>query len=224
MPMADAAAHATLVLAVVTGVLAAATVALAFISYCGIRSARAGADRQIAATRDAAAREVAAAREQLDASYRPILVPFQRSADNVTFRGGQIPTGGGPHVTGNPPERKDLPRYSAAFLPVVNVGTGPALNVRGSFAGPRGAGTTRFATEAIALRERGVVVFENWTGESLEYTGNDSSVSAIVEYDDVAGRTYRTRVVFDVGNNAYESKLEVGDLSRTNDSPGGSEL
>jgi hypothetical protein len=128
----------------------------------------------------------------------------------VVFRGGQIPAGGGPHVTENPPERPDLPRYSAAFLPVENVGTGPALNVRGSLAGPHREGITRFPIEAIGVCKRGVVAFENWTGNSLGYTGNDAAVSAVVDYDDVAGQTYRTRVTFDVGNNAYESKLEIG--------------
>jgi hypothetical protein len=33
-------------------------------------------------------------------------------------------------------------------------------------------------------------------------------VSALIEYDDVRERTYRTRVMFDIGNNAYESRAE----------------
>jgi hypothetical protein len=97
---ADALATATVGLAVVTLILAV-------ISAWGILSAR------------------AAARRQLAASYRPVLVPFQQAAVGVTFRGGMIPAGTGPHIVENAPERQDLPTYSAAFLPVVNVGTGP---------------------------------------------------------------------------------------------------
>jgi hypothetical protein len=44
-----------------------------------------------------------------------------------------------------------------------------------------------------------VVAFENSSGQSLEYTGNDPSVSAVLEYEDVAGATYRTLVTFDSG-------------------------
>jgi hypothetical protein len=63
-------------------------------------------------------------------------------------------------------------------------------------------------TEAIAAGERGVVAFENTTGQSLGYTGNDTAVSTVLEYDDVAGQTYRTRVTFNIGRNAYRSALE----------------
>jgi hypothetical protein len=48
---------------------------------------------------------------------------------------------------------------------------GPALNVRGSYTGPRGEGETRLPTEAIAAGGRGVIAFENWTGASLKYSG-----------------------------------------------------
>lgn len=189
IPMADAAVDATVAVAIVTGILAGATVALAVITHFGNRSARADAARQ------------------LKASHRPVIVPFQRSADGVTVRGGQIPTGTGPHITENPPDRPDLPTYSAAFIPVESVGTGPALNVQGTFQGPRGKGETGFPAEAIAPGARGVVAFESWTGESLGYTGNDESVSAVITYEDVFRRPYRTNVTFDIGHNAYRSTL-----------------
>jgi hypothetical protein len=86
---ADALASTTRALAVVTGVLALATVALAVITICGIRSARADA------------------RKQLAASYRPVLAPLQRSGETVTYRGGQILISTGPHTTENPPDRQD---------------------------------------------------------------------------------------------------------------------
>ncbi len=111
----------------------------------------------------------------------------------------------------NDPDRQDLPRYSAIFLPVENVGVGPALNVGGEFTGPHGKGTTRFPTEAVAVGARGVVTFENWDGESLSFTGNDSSVSATIEYEDVAGRKHTTNIVFDVGHNAYCSTFGSDD-------------
>jgi hypothetical protein len=184
-------------LAIGTFVLAASTVALAFITSRGNSNAR-----------TAAASELEAARDQLAASYRPVVVPFQLSADNLRFRGGTVPTGGGPTIVGNDgAESGSAPAYSAALMPVENVGTGPALNVRGTFQGPRGRGTVQFPTEAIAPGARGIVGFENWSGESLSYTGNDTSVSAVLEYDNVAGTRYRTEVTFDVGNNAYKSRL-----------------
>jgi len=43
----------------------------------------------------------------------------------------------------------------------------------------------------IAAGGWGIVVFENRSRESLSYSGNDKSVSAMVEYDDVAGKTYQ---------------------------------
>jgi hypothetical protein len=157
----------------------------------------------------AATVQAEAAKAQLESVHRPVLVPFQKSTEKVVYRGGEIPAGCGPHIVENPRDRPDLPLYSAALLPVHNVGMGPALNVRGAFTGPSGAGEVRFPAEAVAVGGHGVVAFENWTGESLGYTGNDSSVSAVLEYEDVAGRVYRTRVVFDIGNNAYRSTLEA---------------
>ncbi len=146
-------------------------------------------------------------RTQISRAHRPVLVPFQQSGEKVRFRGGEIEVGLGPHISENPPDRDDLPRYSAAMLAIVNVGMGPALNVRGEYTGPRGQGDVRFPVVGVAAGERAVVVFETWTDESLGYTGNDPSVSAVIEYDDVAGQTYRTDVTFDVGSSAYRSSL-----------------
>lgn len=148
--------------------------------------------------------EIALSRNEVEEAHRPVLVPFQRSGTAIKFRGGEIPAGC-PHVSENDPARQDLPRYSAVFLPVENVGVGPALNVRGEFTGPHGTGTARFPTEAIAAGAHGVVTFENWDGDSVSFTGNDPPVTAVVDYDDVAGRTFRTTVVFDAGHNAYRS-------------------
>jgi hypothetical protein len=186
----DWTAVGTLTLALVTLLLAAAT-------FWMVKLTR----RSLSQTKD----EIALSRREVEEAHRPVLVPFQKSGDRLTFRGGEIFAGGGPQVSENDPERQDLPRYSAVFLPVENVGTGPALNVRGEFTGPHGAGTTRFPTEAVAVGARGVVTFENWDGDSLAFTGNDSTVTAAIDYDDVAGRTHRTNVVFDIGHNAYRS-------------------
>jgi hypothetical protein len=134
-----------------------------------------------------------------------VLVPLQRSGETVVFRGGTIPVGTGPHATENPPERSDLPRYSAVFWPLENVGSGPALNVKGAYVGPRGRGKTRFAIEGLAAGARGVVAFENWDGDSLNYTGNDSVVEAEIGYQDLEGTQYATTMSFDIGNNAYRS-------------------
>ena len=184
--------------AIGTLVLAAVTLAAVIVAAVSLRQTR---------------REIALSRTEVEEAHRPVLVPFQKSAEGVTFRGGLIGAGGGPEVSENPVDRQDLPPYSAAFLPVENVGMGPALNIRGQFTGPRGSGTVRFPTEAVAVGARGVVAFENWDGESLSYTGDDSSVSAIIDYDDVAGRTHRTSIVFDVSHNAYRSSFgTVGEL------------
>jgi|ERR1035438_284434 hypothetical protein len=151
-------------------------------------------------------RAIALSRGEVEEAHRPVLVPFQRSGTAIKFRGGEI-SADRPSVAGNDPDRQDLPHYSAVFLPVENVGVGPALNVRGEFTGPRGSGTTRFPTEAIAAGAHGVVTFENWDGDSLAFTGNDRQVSTVVDYDDVAGRTHRTTVAFDIGHNAYRSSF-----------------
>jgi hypothetical protein len=145
---------------------------------------------------------------QVEAAHRPVLVPYQKAAAKLRFRGGEIAAGSGPHIVENPPDRPDLPRYSAAFLAVENVGMGPALTVHGTFVGPRGTGHARFATEAIQAGAGGVVAFENWDGDSLGYTGNDATVSAVVEYSDVGGRLYRTSITFDIGSNAYRASVE----------------
>jgi hypothetical protein len=154
-------------------------------------------------------------RIQVERAHRPVLVPFQQAAADVQFRGGTVLAGGGPTIVENAADRPDLPRYSAALLAVTNVGMGPALNVRGGFTGPRGAARARFPTEAVGVGGRAVVAFETWTGESLGYTGNDASVAAMLEYDDVAGQTYRTEITFDVGSNAYRSDL----VRPANDTP-----
>jgi hypothetical protein len=187
--------------AVGTLTLAAVTLALAFATFWMVKLTR----RSLAQTQA----EVALSRKEVEEAHRPVLVPFQRSGTAIKFRGGEIPAGR-PHVTENDPDRQDLPRYSAAFLPVENVGVGPALNVRGEFTGPRGTGTARFPTEAIAAGAHGVVMFENWDGDSVSFTGNDPPVTAVVDYDDVAGRTFRTTVVFDAGHNAYTSTFGAG--------------
>jgi hypothetical protein len=183
------------------------TGALAFLNlvltWCTYRMAQA-AERQV----EAATAQADAARTQVEAAHRPVLVPFQQSGEHVRFRGGEILAGTGPQITENPVS-PGLPAYSAAFLPITNVGMGPALNVRGNFLGPNGSGTARFPTEAVGVGDRGVVAFETGDGQSLGYTGNDSEVSAVVEYEDVAGRLYRTYVTFDVGSNAYRSTLEI---------------
>jgi hypothetical protein len=150
-------------------------------------------------------REIALSRREVEEAHRPVLVPFQRSDTAIKFRGGEIPAGGGPTTSENPADRQDVPRYSVAFLPVENVGMGPALNVRGEFTAPNGVGITQFPTEAVAIGAHGVVSFENWTGESLVFTGNAAPVSAVIDYDDVAGRTHRTNIAFDIGHNAYRS-------------------
>ena len=186
----DWTAIGTLVLALVTLLLAGATFWMVALTR-----------RSLTQTQD----EITLSRREVEEAHRPVLVPFQRSGTAIKFRGGEIPAGGGPHVSENDPARHDLPAYSAAFLPVENVGVGPALNVRGEFTGPRGVGITLFPTEAVAAGAHGIVTFENWDGASVSFTGNDPPLTATVEYDDVAGRTYRTTVVFDAGHNAYRS-------------------
>jgi hypothetical protein len=192
----DWTAIGTLALAAVTLLLAGATFWMVVLTR-----------RSLTQTKD----EIALSRREVEEAHRPVLVPYQRSGSQLVFRGGTIPVSGGPHVSENDPSRPDVPRYSVAFLPVENVGAGPALNVRGTFTGPRGTGTARFPTEAVAVGGQGIVAFENWDGDSMTFTGNDPPVSAVIEYDDVAGRTHRTNVTFDAGHNAYRSTF--GDAS-----------
>jgi len=102
--------------------------------------------------------EIELSRREVEEAHRPVLVPYQRSALSIRFCGGEIFAGGGPSATESDAQS---PFHSSAFLPVENVGMGPALNVRGKFTGPQGVGTTQFPTEAIAVGSQGVVSFEN---------------------------------------------------------------
>jgi hypothetical protein len=138
-------------------------------------------------------------------AHRPVLVPMQRQRE-VRFRGGAI-SAVQPHVVENPRDREDLPRFSAVFLSIENVGMGPALNVRGDFRGPRGSGSVRYPAEGIGAGGEGVVAFESWQ-ESLSFTGDDVSVEAVMLYDDVAGLTYRTRLEFVIGDNAFRAQVD----------------
>jgi hypothetical protein len=205
----DWTAIGTLVLAIVT-----------LVSLFFARSALAKTQAQIELGQKQLAqtqREIELSRREVEEAHRPVLVPFQKAGEGVTYRGGVISGANGPVISENNPARADLPRYSSASLTVENVGVGPALNVRGEFAGPRGKGAAPFPTEAIAVGARGVVVFENREGESLSFTGDDETVEAVIAYDDVAGQTYRTEIVFDIKNSAYRSALVKAE---ENDRPG----
>jgi hypothetical protein len=144
------------------------------------------------------------ARRQLAASYRPVLVPLHLSGERFRFRGGEVEAFRGPQIVNS-----STTQISLALMPVVNIGTGPALNARGTFTGPGGQGKVVNPTEGIAAGERGVVVFENRLGESLDYGPDHPPVSAELEYDDVAGTPHRTSVTYNASEGAYEST--VGD-------------
>jgi hypothetical protein len=66
LPMADSLADATTALAVLTGVLAVATVVLAGITHCGIKRAGKDAVAQITAMRETADAEVKAKRWEFE--------------------------------------------------------------------------------------------------------------------------------------------------------------
>jgi hypothetical protein len=199
----DAVALGTLLLAVATFWLAWKTRTLAN---------EAEKDRQVAQRQvDTAQQQLAVAqrqteiaRIQTERAHRPVVVPVQR-ADEVHFRGGGF-IANRPHLTENPRERPDLPRYSAVHIAVENVGMGPALNLRGSLTGPNGSGSVLYPTEGLAAGHVGVVSFESWE-DSLSWTGDDVGFQAELIYDDVAATTYRTEVEFDVGGNAFRSTV-----------------
>ena len=160
------------------------------------------------------------ARRQMEFARRPVLVPLHGNY-RVTFRGGEIHAGA-PHQSENPPDRDDLPRYSAVFLAVQNIGAGAALNVRGEVRAPRGRGVTDYHTGGIGVDQQEVVQFVSSTS-SLAFTGDDSGVVFTVDYEDVAGKPYATRIRFDIGSNAYEVvHFERGQLppAEPNTAPG----
>jgi hypothetical protein len=154
---------------------------------------------------DAAKAELDLTYQQTQRAHRPVLVPFQR-AEDVKFRGGTIPARA-PHVVENPPDRQDLPPYSALFLPLENIGMGPALNVRGTFAGPYGNGEVPFPTEGVAAGQLGIVTFQSRAGESLAYTADHTTLTMRLLYEDVGGLEYTTDVEFAIGSNAYTAQL-----------------
>jgi hypothetical protein len=145
--------------------------------------------------------QVRLARAQVQNAHRPVLVPVHGNI-KVPFRGGEIHAHS-PHHVENPPDREDLPGYSALMLPVENIGAGPALSVQGSCQTPRGQGFTEHHTGGIAVGGRDVVTFES-DKDSLGYTGNDHALEFGVEYEDVTGKWYRTLIHYTIGGNAYE--------------------
>lgn len=195
--LADAVSTATLVLAGVTFALVLVTVGLGVVTYGGNQGARV-----------AEAHQLEASQRQLAASYLPVIVPYQRNAENLSYRGGTIPVNGGPYIVGNRPEGTDVPRYSSAMVAVENVGVGPALNLRGRYEGPQGSGSVQVPLEAIAVGTPGVLTFENREGASLDYTSRDQ-VSMVIVYNDVAGHEYSRRITYNSMERAYtESRFE----------------
>jgi hypothetical protein len=145
--------------------------------------------------------QVKLARTQVSNQHRPVLVPVHGNF-RVTFRGGEIHAHG-PHHVENPPARDDLPPYSAIFLPVQNIGAGPALDVRGEFRGPRGTGRTDYHTGGVGKGQQEVVQFVSKTA-SLGFTGDDLELIFFLTYEDVTGQRYETAIRYDIGGNAYE--------------------
>jgi hypothetical protein len=145
--------------------------------------------------------QVKLARTKVQNAHMPVLVPLHGNF-KVSFRGGEIHASG-PHHVENPPDRDDLPSYSAVFLAVENIGTGPALNVQGKYRGPRGEGETDYHTGGIGAGEQEVVQFVSSTS-SLGFTGNDRDVQFTITYEDVTGKDYVTSIRFHIGGNAYE--------------------
>ena len=181
---ADATATATLLLAIFTAVLAAGTVALAVITSRGNDAAR-----------RAEANQLKASHSQLRASYRPVVVPYQNSAESLRFRGGMVRVDGGPYI--GPGGSGGL-----ASMALENVGPGPALNVRGVIRGPTGRGVVRVPLEAVAAGKTGVVMFERNEGDTLDYSGSDN-VWADLEFEDVAGEIYRMTLMYSASQRAY---------------------
>jgi hypothetical protein len=177
--------------AVGTMALAIFTAALAWSTWHMAQAASAQAQ--------AAERQASATGAQVERAHRPVLVPVPYSTD-VSYRSdGTLDQEAGPAIALSP--------RPAAFLAAKNVGMGPALNVRGTFTAPRGAATVRFPTVGIAAGERGTVTFEG--SEDLTYAwADDDTVEAMLEYDDVAGQTYRTWLVYEARSANYTSTLE----------------
>ena len=178
--------------------MAVATFILGAITYCGNKGARKAESKQLNASLD----QVKESQRQLTASYLPVIVPYQRAAESLTYRGGTISADGGPQITENPSERHDLPSYSAAHMAVENVGVGPALNLRGSFTGPNGSGAVRVPLEAVAAGAKGILSFENSEGASLSY-GSSDQITVEIDYNDVAGNEYGRRFTYDPMQRAY---------------------
>jgi hypothetical protein len=153
--------------------------------------------------------QVALAGKQAQNAHRPVLVPVHGNI-HVPFRGGTIHAHS-PHQVENPTDRDDLPPYSAVFLPVANIGAGPALDVQGEYKGPRGTGATDFAVGGIGVGTTDVVQFVSKQA-SLGFTGDDEGVNFELRYEDVMGQVYKTSIHFHIGSNAYRSRQEeMGD-------------
>lgn len=131
-------------------------------------------------------REIELSRKEVEEAHRPVIVPV---VDDTSYMdlGGE---GAGLE------RRPQLRSNGRLFVPVENIGAGPALNVEASVSGTslpeEAAPDPQTAARVAGLRESGfiplLIELPRWT-ELWTFT-------LTIEYDDIAGKGWATRCVF----------------------------
>ncbi len=184
--LADLTATATLSLAGATFALVLVTLLLAEITRRGSRDARQG-------TQDTLRAEARA----LTVSYRPVIVPYQRSGEKLVYRGGEVEAGRGPLV-------KSSGAFPYMLVPVENVGNGTALNLRGrcEISGTKAEAKVEIPLESVAAGDKGAVTLESRSGGNLEFT-SAQTVTIWITCNDIGGEELTRRFTFNPLENAY---------------------
>jgi hypothetical protein len=184
----DATAVGTLTLAIVTG-----------LSLLFGRGALKLAKRQLAQTQ----REIELSRREVEEAHRPVLVPVVDSTSYMDL-GGE----------GSCERRPQLEPGGVLFVPVENIGSGPALNVEASVSGlsiPEDAHTEHQTSARVAGLGEGQ--FRPLRIE-LPFWKELWGFVLTIDYNDLAGKGWRTTGLFLRETGRYDA-VTISECERT---------
>ncbi len=149
-----------------------------------------------------ASEQVTVARDQMERSHRPVIVPASSKAELAFRIGTMSDAGAGPTMHGD-----------KLVVPVENVGMGPAMNVRGecsALAGGStwGTGLVLHPVEGIAAGAANAVTFVPRDGDMSQMP----EVAIRLIYEDVSGQSYWTAMHFNRSAQGYRCEVGQGEL------------
>ncbi|MFL5911768.1 MAG: hypothetical protein ACJ768_14485 [Gaiellaceae bacterium] len=152
----------------------------------------------------AASRTLKLQREEAVRSRRPVIVPAS-DRQQVSFRNGAMRAG--------PPLKTGQPGVEELAIPLQNIGTGPALNVRGIVAIGGAAsihctGRTLHPIEGIAAGAANAAVFTQDRDGTLDI---ETELWGRLVYEDVSGNSYRTDLQYNETYKRYRARVDGPD-------------